>query len=106
MGRFRSRCGATRKFLKSMNARGYLSVELRSETRLVLTGKDSVAPGSAPFDLMVDNLHEARARFTRAGLPVSATEAQPAIDHEIFTVLGPAGHIITVFSSHVSGKPV
>ena len=80
--------------------------ELRGGTHLILMRKDSVRPGAAPFDLMVDDLHEAHARFTRAGLQVSEIEARPAIDHEVFTVREPAGHVITVFSSHVSGKPV
>lgn len=80
--------------------------ELRGGTHLILMRKDSVAPGPASFDLMVDDLHETHARFARAGLRVSAIEARPAIDHEVFTVLEPAGHVITVFSSHVSGKPV
>lgn len=81
-------------------------LELRGGTHLLLLRKDRVAGGAAPFDLMVDDLPATRAHFEAAGLSPSAIEARPAIDHEVFTVREPAGHVITVFSSHVSGKPV
>jgi hypothetical protein len=68
--------------------------------------KDEVKGGEAPFDLMVDDLHGTHARFTSLGLAPSAIEAVPKIDHETFTVREPAGHVITIYSSHVSGEPV
>ncbi|QDH70718.1 GNAT family N-acetyltransferase [Marilutibacter alkalisoli] len=80
--------------------------ELRGGTHLILMRKDTVAPGDAAFDLMVDDLHTTHARFTSEGLKPSPIEARPAIDHEVFTVREPAGHLITFFSSHTSGKPV
>jgi hypothetical protein len=40
------------------------------------------------------------------GLAPSPIEARPTIDHEVFTIREPAGHVITFFSSHVSGKPL
>lgn len=80
--------------------------ELRGGTHLVLTHQDSVAGGNAPFDLLVDDLAATHARFTALGLAPSPIEARPAIDHQVFTVREPAGHLITVFSSHVSGNPV
>ena len=81
-------------------------LELRGGTHLILMLKDKVAAGDAPFDLMVDNIRSTHEYFTSLGLSPSPIEARPAIDHEVFTVREPAGHVITVFSSHVSGKPV
>jgi hypothetical protein len=81
-------------------------LELRGGTHLILMAKPAVAGGAAAFDLMVDDLHAAHARFAALGLQPSAIEARPAISHEVFTLREPAGHVITVFSSHVSGEPV
>ncbi len=80
--------------------------ELRGGTHLILMLKSKIVVGNAPFDLMVDDLHAIHQRFTSLGLVPSPIEARPAIDHEVFTVREPAGHVITFFSSHVSGKPV
>jgi hypothetical protein len=44
-------------------------------------------------------------RLTSLGLAPASIEARPAIDHELFTVREPAGHVITLFSSHASGQP-
>jgi hypothetical protein len=80
--------------------------EMRGGTHLILMQKSTIVAGNAPFDLMVDDLHATHQRFASLGLAPSAIEARPAIDHEVFTVREPAGHVITFFSSHVSGKPV
>jgi hypothetical protein len=80
--------------------------ELRGGTHLILMKKSKITPGNAPFDLMVDDLRATHGFFTSLGLSPSPIEARPAIDHEVFTVREPAGHTITFFSSHVSGKPV
>jgi len=80
--------------------------ELRGGTHFILMLKSKVVAGNPPFDLMVDDLHATHQRFTSLGLAPSPIEARPAIDHEVFTVREPAGHVITFFSSHVSGKPV
>lgn len=80
--------------------------ELRGGTHLILTRKDQVKAGDAAFDLMVDDLRATHRRLTDLGLAPSPIEARPAIDHEIFYVTGPAGHKITFFSSHASGKPI
>ncbi len=79
--------------------------EMRGGTHLILMLKDKIVAGDAPFDLMVDDLHETHKRFTSLGLAPSPIEARPAIGHEVFTVREPAGHVITFFSSHASGKP-
>lgn len=79
--------------------------EMRGGTHLILMLKDKVAGGSAPFDLMVDDLHATHARFASLGLAPTPIEDRAAIHHRVFTVLEPAGHVITFFSSHASGKP-
>jgi hypothetical protein len=79
--------------------------ELRGGTHLILVHKESIAAGDASFDLMVDDLREMHQRLTALGLAPSPIEPRPAIDHEIFTVLEPAGHVISFFSSHASGQP-
>lgn len=81
-------------------------LELRGGTHLILMRKDEVAGGNATFDLMVDDLHATHKRLAELGIAVTPIEARSAIGHEIFTVTEPAGHVVTVFSSHVSGKPV
>jgi len=80
--------------------------ELRGGTHLVLMLKRKIVAGNAPFDLMVDDLHQTHERFTSLGLAPSPIEARPAIDHEVFTVREPAGHVITFFSSHTSDRSV
>jgi hypothetical protein len=80
--------------------------ELRGGTHLILMLKPDIAVGNASFDLMVDDLQATHRRFALLGLSPSPIEALPAIGHEIFTVREPAGHVITIFSSHASGKPV
>jgi hypothetical protein len=80
--------------------------ELRGGTHLILMLESKPLVGNTPFDLMVDDLHATHQQFTSLGLAPSPIEARPAIDHEVFTVREPAGHVITFFSSHVSGKPV
>lgn len=80
--------------------------EMRGGTHLILMQANSVTAGEAPFDLMVDDLHGTHQQFMSLGLVPSPIEPRPAIDHEIFTVCEPAGHVITFFSSHASGKPI
>lgn len=80
--------------------------EMRGGTHLILMLKANITAGSAPFDLMVDNLRETHERLNALGYAPSPIEPRPAIDHEVFTVREPAGNVITFFSSHVSGKPV
>lgn len=80
--------------------------EMRGGTHLILMAKEAVAGGDATFDLMVDDLRAMHARLQAAGFDPSPIEARPAIDHEVFSVREPAGHRITFFSSHASGKPV
>ncbi|MDP3857946.1 MAG: glyoxalase/bleomycin resistance/dioxygenase family protein [Stagnimonas sp.] len=80
--------------------------EMRGGTHLIMMKKEKIAPGEAAFDLMVDDLQETHKRFVALGLSPSSIEARPQIDHDVFTVREPAGHVITFFSSHASGKPI
>ena len=106
------RMGESAQFMRTIGMRSIfdgpdISVyEMRGGTHLILMKKEKVVPGEASFDLMVDNLHETHQRFASLGLSPSPIEARPQIDHEVFTVREPAGHVITFFSSHVSGKPI
>jgi catechol-2,3-dioxygenase len=80
--------------------------ELRGGTHLILRLNDKAVPGNDPFDLMVDDLHSTHKLFSSIGLAPTPIEARPSIGHEVFRVREPAGHVITIFSSHVSGEPV
>jgi hypothetical protein len=80
-------------------------LELRGGTHLVLISKPDVIAGNAPFDLMVEDISETHKRFTDLGLAPTAIE-RLSPDHEGFTVHEPAGHVITFYSNHVSGRPV
>jgi hypothetical protein len=80
--------------------------EMRGGTHLILMSKSDVTVGEASFGLMVDDLVATRERFVALGLGPSPIEDLPAISHEVFTVREPAGHLITFYSSHVSGEPV
>ena len=80
--------------------------EMRGGTHLIMMKVEKIVPGEAQFDLMVDDLRETHKRFISLGLSPSSIEARPQIDHEVFTVREPAGHVITFFSSHASGKPI
>ena len=106
------RMGATSEFMRTIGMRpifdgSEVSVyEMRGGTHLILMRKDRVTGGNATFDLMVDDLRATHERFKSIGLDPSPIEARPAIDHEVFTIREPAGHVITFFSSHASGKPI
>jgi hypothetical protein len=80
--------------------------ELRGGTHLILIAKSDIVPGAAPFDLMVEDLRATHRRFTSLGLAPSPIEAIASIDHEVFRVREPAGHLITFYSNHSSGNPV
>lgn len=106
------RIGASGQFMRVIGMRPIFEglevsvYEMRGGTHLILMQKNEIVPGDAPFDLMVDDLKAAHEHFTALGLNPSPIEARPAISHEIFTVSEPAGHRITFFSSHASGKPI
>ena len=81
--------------------------ELRGGTHLLLFPGAAAEPGAfAPFDLMVDDLDAAHARFAAAGLAPGPIDAERTPHHRSFTLAAPSGHAVLVQSSHVSGKPV
>jgi hypothetical protein len=61
------------------------------------------ASAHAPFDLMVEDLRATHQHFTSLGLAPTPIEVLSSIDHELFRVREPAGHLITFYSNHVSG---
>ena len=81
-------------------------LELRGGTHLVLSrAKATIEPGrKAPFDLMVDDIDEARAEFTGAG--VAATEITRGRIHDTFHIEGPGGYRFAVTSSHAGDRAV
>ena len=80
--------------------------ELRGGTHLILMLKSEITAGTASFDLMVDDVRATHQRYALLGLAPSPIQTRASIGHECFMVREPAGHVITIFSSHVSGKPV
>jgi len=85
---------------------GFAVLELRGGTHLVLIGADAgVAAGTpCPFDIMVEDVEQARARLEELGL--SPSEIARNEIHDSFTIVDPTGYRVTVNSSHVSDQPV
>ena len=79
-------------------------LELRGGTHLVLSrAKAAIEPGrEAPFDLMVDDIDEARAEFSRAGVAATGNHAWPHPRH--LPHRGSSGYRMAVTSSH-AGRP-
>ncbi len=108
---YTDRMTATAQFMRTVGMRPIFDgpdvsvYEMRGGTHLIMMRKEKIAPDEASFDLMVDDLRETHKRFAALGLSPSSIEARPRIDHEVFTVREPVGHVITFFSSHASGKP-
>ena len=92
--------------MRDLGMHGAVAIlELRGGTHLVLTsGGAPVADEAAPFDLMVDDLETIRQRYESAGL--EPTSISTSNFHQYFTLGLPSGHVLTINSSHVSGKPV
>ncbi len=81
-------------------------LELRGGTHLLLLKSEHSIPSGAkaPFDLMVDDIGLAHKECTELGLSPSDIKDVPF--HRAFTIVEPAGHEITINSTHVSDKPV
>ena len=80
---------------------GLAVMELRGGTHLILRADGNSVPGSAGFDLMVDDLNEARQRLVEAGFEPS--EIRKQFVHRVFDVIEPSGHSIQFNNSHVVG---
>jgi catechol 2,3-dioxygenase-like lactoylglutathione lyase family enzyme len=75
-------------------------LELRGGTHLVISQGEPA--GSAPFDLMVEDIDVAHAQWAQHGLgPSKITRGRI---HDRFTILDPAGTEVTINSSHVVGE--
>ena len=81
-------------------------LELRGGTHLVLSrATEAIEPGrKAPFDLMVDDIDQARVEFIDAG--VISTEIVRGRIHDTFHIDGPGGYRFAVTSSHAGDRPV
>jgi hypothetical protein len=79
-------------------------LELRGGTHLVLLRTDEPLSGTAPFDLMVEDLEATHRRLTELGLSPSPIVSGRI--HRSFTVRDPSGQDVPFNSSHVSDRPV
>jgi hypothetical protein len=81
-------------------------LEMRGGTHVVV--RPGATPGgSAPFDLMVDDLDAAHREYAQKGLsPSPIRQRQWRYDHDSFELPGPEGWVFTVYNSHVGDRPV
>jgi len=79
-------------------------LELRGGTHIVLVANKDHVPGTADFDLMVENISLTHDDFTTKGLNPSAI--QEGDIHRSFKLTEPGGNSILFNSTHVSDKPV
>lgn len=82
-------------------------LELRGGTHLILKQAKRyimTAGTKAPFDLMVDNIVATRNACISNGLFPSPIENDQV--HSWFIINGPDGYLITIISSHTSGRVV
>lgn len=81
-------------------------LELRGGTHLVLRVAEAAIPNGtkAPFDLMVDDVIEARQQYGEAGM--NPSEIETGTVHRWFTIVGPDGYEITIASSHAGNRAV
>ena len=79
-------------------------LELRAGTHLILLQEETIEPGVAPFDLMVEDLDATHRRLE--GLGLAPSEISEGTIHRSFAVTDPSGHEIKFNSSHVSDQPV
>jgi hypothetical protein len=90
--------------MRTIEARDDIAVlELRGGTHLLIfPGAPTGAATGAPFDLMVDDIEETRAKMEARGFAPSRFSPAPG-DHTTFTLTDPDGYVVTVFNSHVTG---
>ena len=81
-------------------------LELRGGSHIqLLKAKDPITQGTqVPFDLMVDDIEATRSEYEARGLQPSDFEKGQV--HTEFTIPAPDGYILTMTSSHTSGRVV
>jgi hypothetical protein len=78
-------------------------LEMRGGTHVIVRPAPE-SGGTAPFDLMVDDLDAAHGDYAEQGLSPSPIRLRQArYDHDSFELAGPSGWVFTVYSSHVAG---
>ena len=84
----------------------YGVLELRGGTHLIVSQRERpIRKGTkAPFDLMVDDVHAARAEYSAKG--IDSTEITSGSIHSSFHVRLPSGHRLKITSSHSGTRPV
>ena len=83
-------------------------LELRGGTH-VLVRPGPASGGTAPFDLMVDDIDAAHGAYAEKSLspsPIRRGSVHARFDHDSFELPGPDGWVFTVYSSHVGDRPV
>ena len=81
-------------------------LEMRGGTHVVVR-PGVAAGGTAPFDLMVDDLDATHREYVEKGLsPSPIRQRQWRYDHDSFELPGPDGWVFTVHNSHVGDLPV
>ena len=81
-------------------------LEFRGGTHVVVRkAEEALKAGmAAPFDLMVDDIEEARRDYAAKGLGPS--DISRGRIHDSFHVVGPDGYDFTINSSHAGGRPI
>ncbi|MBT8434039.1 MAG: glyoxalase/bleomycin resistance/dioxygenase family protein [Gammaproteobacteria bacterium] len=98
------------EFMQKLGMRGvagsddFAVLEMRGGTHLVLTSDQESALIRADFDLMVEDLDTAHARYLELGLEPGEIERGKI--HDSFEMREPGGTVITFNSSHVGKLPV
>ena len=104
--------GAAARWLETAGLRPIVTMEelavleLRGGTHVVVRHAEvPPKPGTgAPFDLIVDDVDAAHRDYAGKGL--SPSPIRRGRIHDSFELPGPDGWILTVNSSHASGKPI
>lgn len=81
-------------------------LEMRGGTHLVISRREKpVRKGTlAPFDIMVDDIENARKTYGKKGF--EPTEITSGSIHSSFFVPVPSGHKLKITSSHAGNRPV
>ncbi len=87
-----------------VDGEGFAVLELRGGTHLVLLASEEPLSGTAPFDLMVEDLDATHGDLSERGL--SPSEITRGKIHDSFTVRDPSGMDVKFNSTHVSDQPV